>query len=351
MRRGPNQTEPMGILPNGVDRTEITCPLGEALPTTTVKETSTDATTLNLIATEETTTAPGGLSPPSDPTIDPMLAAFNRKPRPPAPKPTDASSSGGGDFVAHYRAPRQVEGVDARTVSIPGIFVQSGDPTHPGDVSSAKDSPANVSAKAASPSPVEDSPANIPPAAVSPVTASPVNVSPSKASLVKDSPGNIVHARVSPAKGEDVDTVRRPVPREDLQKDELQTTFVSRPIRRKIRAAFTRNPLQAAVLGLVVVVIPLVWFAGGSSEVGVLSRSRLTAAERIPTDPKAVSSASPTISQPALPHPTAVAQTPKTARPEMATSPSLPSTTRPSSRPKTISSATAARVDMKVEPE
>ena len=118
MKRGPNDTAPMGCAADP-DRTDPGAPPSAA--------------------TERETTDPGAWSPDvtptmqpasspehsTDPGLDPMLEAFNRPPRPPAPQPNQSSSSDGDQFVAHYASPRELRSPQVRpTAHDPAVLVE-----------------------------------------------------------------------------------------------------------------------------------------------------------------------------------------------------------------------------------
>ena len=63
----------------------------------------------------------------TDPGIDPILLAFDRPPRPPAPQPLQQTSSDGEDFAAHYVSPRQVAHAGQRPAKDdPAVLVELG---------------------------------------------------------------------------------------------------------------------------------------------------------------------------------------------------------------------------------
>jgi len=110
MKRGPNDTAPMRLLaePDRTDRGEPAS-----------------------VSTTPDTTEPGAYLPDvtplngTDPGLDPMLKAFNRPPRPPAPQPNLRSSSDGDEFAAHYASPRELKSPRAQpTAHVPEVLVQ-----------------------------------------------------------------------------------------------------------------------------------------------------------------------------------------------------------------------------------
>lgn len=100
MTRGPHDTLPMGLPP--VRDQETTDPSPPPAPATS--------------------TVPG--KNPKDPTLDPVLEAFNRPPRPPAPQPNQRSSSDGDAFAAHYAPPRELVAQKRPTPHDPDVLVE-----------------------------------------------------------------------------------------------------------------------------------------------------------------------------------------------------------------------------------
>ena len=118
MMRGPNDTAPMGLSTPDPERTEP----GEP-PVDADRAEKTDpgpppgaASMTRVVKPSENGTDPG---------LDPMLEAFNRPPRPPAPQPNRKASSDGDEFAAHYAPPRELAaGKLGPTPHDPGVLVQ-----------------------------------------------------------------------------------------------------------------------------------------------------------------------------------------------------------------------------------
>jgi hypothetical protein len=118
MTRGPHDTAPMGLVEEP-DRTDP----GEPPSVST----STDATDPGSWLPDVTPVTPSSKSPDNttDPGLDPMLKAFNRPPRPPAPQPNLRPSSDGEEFAAHYASPREFRSPNVRpTAHDPAVLVQ-----------------------------------------------------------------------------------------------------------------------------------------------------------------------------------------------------------------------------------
>lgn len=118
MTRGPHDTAPMGLVEEP-DRTDP----GEPPPVST----STDATDPGSWSPDVTPVTRSSKSPDNttDPGLDPMLKAFNRPPRPPAPQPNLRPSSDGEEFAAHYASPRELRSPNVRpTAHDPAVLVQ-----------------------------------------------------------------------------------------------------------------------------------------------------------------------------------------------------------------------------------
>jgi hypothetical protein len=118
MTRGPNNTVPMGLVLDP-DRTDP----GEPPSVST----SADNTEPGSWSPEVTPVTPSLKSPDNgtDPGLDPMLKAFNRPPRPPAPQPNLRSSSDGDEFAAHYASPRGLAAPQVGpTAHDPAVLVQ-----------------------------------------------------------------------------------------------------------------------------------------------------------------------------------------------------------------------------------
>ena len=124
MIRLPHDTTPMG-LPADTARTEPGAPPVEAR---------------SRVATEPgpppdmTSTAPTPSRPDhdTDPGLDPLLKAFNRAPRPPAPQPNRRASSDGDEFVVHYAGPQSVAVPAEHPIAAePAILVELADLARP----------------------------------------------------------------------------------------------------------------------------------------------------------------------------------------------------------------------------
>ena len=118
MTRGPNNTAPL-VRVVDPDRTDP----GEP-PSVSANADKTDP---SAWSPEVTPSTPSVKSPDNttDPGLDPMLEAFNRPPRPPAPQPNLRSSSDGDEFAAHYASPREMRAPQAGpTARDPAVLVQ-----------------------------------------------------------------------------------------------------------------------------------------------------------------------------------------------------------------------------------
>jgi hypothetical protein len=118
MTRGPHDTAPMRLLEEPA-RTDP----GEPPSLST----STDATDPGAWSPDVTPVTHSSKSPDNttDPGLDPMLKAFNRPPRPPAPQPNLRPSSDGEEFAAHYASPRELRSPNVGpTAHDPAVLVQ-----------------------------------------------------------------------------------------------------------------------------------------------------------------------------------------------------------------------------------
>ena len=118
MTRGPNNTAPMGLVVDP-DRTDPGEPPAAA--------TNADTTEPGAWSPDVTPVTPSAkpLENGTDPGLDPMLKAFNRPPRPPAPQPNLRPSSDGEEFAAHYASPRELRAPQVLpTAHDPAVLIQ-----------------------------------------------------------------------------------------------------------------------------------------------------------------------------------------------------------------------------------
>ena len=118
MTRGPNNTAPMGLVVDP-DRTDPGEPPAAA--------TNADTTEPGAWSPDVTPVTPSAkpLENGTDPGLDPMLKAFNRPPRPPAPQPNLRPSSDGEEFAAHYASPRELRAPQVMpTAHDPAVLIQ-----------------------------------------------------------------------------------------------------------------------------------------------------------------------------------------------------------------------------------